>query len=89
MLTESISLPLGTTLVQALVQLGQETTGDADVVRGLLVRFGINEQNPPKDAQIVEIFSGLGKLAAEGSPLCDIGSLVRALSSFVCPFSIW
>jgi CCR4-NOT transcription complex subunit 1 len=49
----------------------------------LLTRFGITEQNPPNDAQAIEIFTALGRFAAEGTSLCDVGAVVRALSSFV------
>lgn len=69
--------------MQTLCQLGQEVTSDPDVVRALLLRFGISETNPPRDAQVVEIMTNLARLAAEGGTLCDVGALVRALSSFV------
>ncbi|KAI0637267.1 Not1-domain-containing protein [Trametes polyzona] len=76
-----LSLPPGTSLVQALVQLGSEVTGDPDVVRALFVRYGLTESNPPTDAQLVEITTALARLASEGAPLPDVGSVVRALSS--------
>lgn len=81
------SLPAGTSLVQVLIQLGPEITSDADTDRALLARFGITETNPPRDAQVVEIVSHLSRLAAEGTTLCDVGSLVRALSKLVRPFA--
>lgn len=77
------SLPPGTTLVQCLIQLGADITNDVEVARALLARFGINEQNPPKDFQVVEIFSTLGRHAADGVALCDVGVLVRAISNLV------
>ena len=77
------SLPPGTSLVQILIQLGPDITSDPDVVRALLARFGISDSNPPRDVQVVEIMSTLARLAAEGTAMCDVGSLVRALSSFV------
>jgi CCR4-NOT transcription complex subunit 1 len=77
------SLPPNTSLVQTLIQLGQDITSDPDTVRALLLRFGISESNPPRDAQVVEIMSTLARLAAEGTTMCDVGALVRALSSFV------
>lgn len=77
------SLPPGASLVQTLIQLGPEITSDADTVRALLLRFGISDANPPRDAQVVEIISSLARLAAEGTTLCDVGALVRALGSFV------
>jgi CCR4-NOT transcription complex subunit 1 len=77
------SLPPNTSLVQTLIQLGQDITNDSDTVRALLLRFGISESNPPRDAQVVEIMSTLARLAAEGTAMCDVGALVRALSSFV------
>jgi hypothetical protein len=76
-------LPPGTSLVQTLIQLGPDITSDPDTVRALLQRFGILDANPPQDAQLVEITSNLARLAAEGTTLCDVGALVRALSSFV------
>ncbi|KAN0075454.1 Not1 domain containing protein [Tylopilus felleus] len=78
----TLSLPPGASLVQTLIQLGPEITSDADTVRALLVRFGISDANPPRDAQVVEIVSSLARLAAEGTTLCDVGALVRALGSF-------
>ncbi|KAH8108458.1 Not1-domain-containing protein [Phellopilus nigrolimitatus] len=81
-LFQSLSLPSQTTLVQVLNQFGPEITSDVDVVRGLLARFGITDQTPPTDEQIVEIFSTLSRMAADGAALCDVGTLVRALSSF-------
>lgn len=77
------SLSPGASLVQTLIQLGPEITSDADTVRALLLRFGISDANPPRDAQVVEIISSLARLAAEGTTLCDVGALVRALGSFV------
>lgn len=77
------SLPPNTSLVQTLIQLGQDITSDPDTVRALLLRFGISESNPPRDAQVVEIMSTLARLAAEGTAVCDVGALVRAMSSFV------
>ncbi|KAG5220818.1 negative regulator of transcription [Salix suchowensis] len=74
------SLPAGTTLVQFLVQLGQDITSDPDVVRAALQRFGISEASLPRDNQTVEIVSSLARLAAEGSTVCDMGVLVRVLS---------
>ena len=79
----SRSLPPGASLVQTLIQLGPEITSDADTVRALLLRFGVSDANPPRDAQVVEIISSLARLAAEGTTLCDVGALVRALGSFV------
>lgn len=69
--------------MQTLCELGVEITSDANTIRALLQRFGITENTPPTDAQVIEIISSLSRLAAEGSSLCDAGALVRALSSFV------
>ena len=69
--------------MQALNQLGPEITSENEVVLGLLARFGVNEQNPPNDEFLVESFSSFSRLAADGSPLCDVGTFVRALSGFV------
>jgi CCR4-NOT transcription complex subunit 1 len=82
------SLSPGTSLVQTLIQLGPEITSDVDTVCALLQRFGISDGNPPRDNQLVEIMSNLARLAAEGTILCDVGALVRALSSFVSVYSI-
>ncbi|KAL5529441.1 hypothetical protein ACEPAG_5426 [Sanghuangporus baumii] len=81
-LFQTLSLPPQTGLVQALNQFGPEITSDTDVVKGLLARFGITEQNPPTTEQIVEIFSTLSRLTVENAQLCDVGALVRALSGF-------
>ncbi|KAG9318169.1 Not1-domain-containing protein [Chiua virens] len=78
----TLSLPSGASLVQTLIQLGPEITSDVDTVRALLLRFGISDANPPRDAQVIEIVSSLARLAAEGTTLCDVGTLVRALGSF-------
>jgi CCR4-NOT transcription complex subunit 1 len=77
------SLPSGTSLVQVLIQLGPDVVTDVDTARALLVRFGISNTSPPRDSQVVEIMSTLARLAAEGTTMCDVGLLVRALSSFV------
>lgn len=69
--------------MQTLIQLGPDITSDPDTVRALLLRFGISEVNPPRDVQVVEIISALARLAADGTAMCDVGALVRALSSFV------
>ncbi len=82
------SLPAGTSLVQALVQLGPEITGDAEVVRALLTRFGITESNPPTDSQVVELVTALARMASEGTMLPDVGAVVRALSSFVSHYGL-
>lgn len=79
----TLSLPPGTSLVQTLVQLGPDITSDHETVRALLARFGITDQNPPRDGQVIDIVSALARYAAEGKSLCDVGALVRALSSFV------
>ncbi|KAG9104806.1 hypothetical protein FRC06_009276 [Ceratobasidium sp. 370] len=81
----TLSLPPGTSLVQTLVQLGPDITADQETVRALLTRFGITDQAPPRDSQVVEIIATLARYAAEGKQLCDVGALVRALSSFSVP----
>ncbi|KAK7023882.1 Not1-domain-containing protein [Favolaschia claudopus] len=78
----TMSLPAGTSLVQVLIQLGPEITSEPEVVRALLMRYNISDANPPRDSFVVEIMSALGRLAAEGTTMCDVGALVRALSSF-------
>lgn len=77
------SLLPNTSLVDLLLNLGPEITSDADVVRSLLGRYGITDANPPRDVQVVETMSMLSRQAVEGKLICDVGSLVRALSSFV------
>lgn len=76
----------GTTLVQVFNQLGPEITSDTDTVRVLMHRFGISDTNPPKDASVIEYMVVLARLAADGSVLGDVGSFVRAISSFVSAF---
>lgn len=82
-LLSAISLSPGTTLVQGFNQLGPEITSDTDTVRALMHRFGVSEANPPKDATVIEYMVVLAHLAADGSVLGDVGSFVRAISSFV------
>ncbi|KLO12020.1 Not1-domain-containing protein [Schizopora paradoxa] len=77
-----ISLPSGTTLVQLMVQLGPDLTSNANVLRGILGRFGISEHHAPTDALNVELFSTLGRLAAEGTPMGDVGLLVQMMGAF-------
>lgn len=69
--------------MEVLIQLGPDITSDPEVIIGLLERFGISEANPPRDAQVIEIISTLSRLAGEGSVICDVGALVRALVSYV------
>ncbi|EGN96141.1 hypothetical protein SERLA73DRAFT_112282 [Serpula lacrymans var. lacrymans S7.3] len=78
----TLSLPPGASLVQTLIQLGPDITSDADTIRALLLRFGISDATPPRDSQVIELITSLARLAAEGTTLCDVGALVRALSSF-------
>lgn len=66
-----------------LLQLGPDITSDPDIIRSLLARYGITDANPPRDVQVVETMTILSRQAAEGKVMCDVGSLVRALSSFV------
>ncbi|EDR11008.1 uncharacterized protein LACBIDRAFT_141130, partial [Laccaria bicolor S238N-H82] len=78
----NLSVTPGTTSVQALVQFGPDITSDVDAIRALLERFGISDANPPRDAEVMEMMTTLGRLAAEGSVLCDVGALVRALGTY-------
>ena len=71
-------------MVQVLIQLGPDITSDPEAVRGLLERFGITAASPPRDSQVAEVISALARLAAEGTVICDVGSLVRAFASYVC-----
>lgn len=77
------SISTHNSLVQVLILLGPDLTSDPEAVRGLLERFGITSANPPLDTQVVELISILASLAAEGSTICDVGALIRALASFV------
>lgn len=77
------SLLPNTSLVDILLEFGPEITSDPDVVRSLLARYGITDANPPRDVQVVETMTILARHATEGRTICDVGSLVRALSSFV------
>ncbi|KAG8856743.1 hypothetical protein FRB96_006246 [Tulasnella sp. 330] len=79
----TISLSPGTTVVQALNQLGPELTSDADIVRALLLRFGVSDASPPQTMQVVEIIVTLSRTAMEGKQICDVAALVRALATFV------
>ncbi|KAG6820801.1 hypothetical protein H0H93_011566, partial [Arthromyces matolae] len=78
----NLSLSPNTSLVDLLLQLGPDITSDADVVRSLLGRYGITDANPPRDHALLETMTALSRQAAEGKPLCDVGALVRAFSSF-------
>ena len=70
--------------MQALVYLlGPDATSDIDVVRALFARFGVNENNPPTDAQAAELISSLARMASEGTVLCDVGMAVRVLNGLV------
>ncbi|KAG8817898.1 hypothetical protein FRC17_011048 [Serendipita sp. 399] len=70
-----ISLQQGTTLAQALIQLGPELTTDVDVVRALFLRYDISESSPPTDLQLLEVVNRLARSASEGSVLPDVKAL--------------
>ncbi|KAG8902291.1 hypothetical protein FRB99_004653 [Tulasnella sp. 403] len=78
----TVSLPPGTSLVQALNQLGPDLTADPEIVRAIMARFGVSDATPPQTKQVVEIISTLARCAVEGKQLCDVGALTRALSTF-------
>ncbi|KAH9981460.1 Not1-domain-containing protein [Lactifluus volemus] len=82
-----LSLSPGTTLVQVFNQLGPEITSDTETARALMHRFGFSDANSPKDATVIEYMVVLARLAADGSVLGDVGSLVRAISSFSSPIN--
>ena len=69
--------------MQVLVQFGPEVTSDVDVVRAILARFGVDASKPPTDEQVIDIFTNLARLAAEGGMLCDAGALVVVFSGLV------
>ncbi|KAK7693144.1 hypothetical protein QCA50_002710 [Cerrena zonata] len=75
------SFPPDVSLLQALVQFGQEVTGDVEVIRAILARFSVDESKPPTDEQVSEIFTSLARLAADGGMICDAGALVRVYSN--------
>jgi CCR4-NOT transcription complex subunit 1 len=77
-----ISLAHGTSFAQALIQFGPEWTGDLEVVRALMARFGITENAPPTDMQVLEAVSRLARYAIEGSAMPDVRVLVKAFNSF-------
>lgn len=79
----TISLSPGTSLVQTLCQLGPDLTADPETVLALLRRFGVSESSPPRESQVSEILQTLARYAGEGSPLCDVGALVKAICSLV------
>lgn len=79
-----ISLPQGTTLAQALTQLGPELTTDKEIVRAMFARFGITDSNPPTDLQVLEVINRLAKYAIEGNAMPDIRGAVKAFNSYVC-----
>ena len=77
------SLSPGTSLVQTLCQLGPDLTADPETVIALLRRFGVSEGSPPRESQVSEILQTLARYAGEGSPLCDVGAVVKAICSLV------
>jgi hypothetical protein len=79
----SISLPPGTNLVQTLIQLGPDITSDPETIRSIFLRFNISDTSPPRDPQVLEIVATLATCATEGTPLCDVGAVIRAIASFV------
>lgn len=82
-----INLSQGTTLAQALTQLGPELTTDKEIVRAMFAKFQITEANPPTDLQVLEVINRLAKFAIEGTSMPDIRGVVKAFNSFVCvPF---
>lgn len=84
-LLSRLSLAQGTSFAQALIQLGPEWTGDVEVVRALMARFGITENNPPADLQVLEAVNRLARYAIEGSAMPDVRVLVKAFNSFNVP----
>ncbi|KAF8319573.1 uncharacterized protein EI90DRAFT_3081841 [Cantharellus anzutake] len=76
-----LSLSPGTSLVEALCQLGPGLTSDPDTVLALLQRFGLSASSPPHENQVVQILSTLARYSAEGTPLCDVASLIMAICS--------
>ena len=77
------SLQPNATLVQLMIQLGPEMTGDPDIMLALLARFGMSESTPPQDDQVVEIISQLSRLASESPVSTDVGTLVHTLARLV------
>lgn len=58
-------------------------TADPETVLALLRRFGVSEGSPPRESQVSEIMQTLSRYAGEGSPLCDVGAVVKAICSLV------
>ncbi|KIY43711.1 Not1-domain-containing protein [Fistulina hepatica ATCC 64428] len=77
-----MSLPSNTSPIQLLIQLGPDVTANHDIIKSVLVRFGISDTSPPTDSQVVDIFTTLARLASEGHAICDVAVLVRVLCSY-------
>ena len=71
-----------------MIQLGPEMTCDPEITSAVLARFGMTENSPPQDEQVVEIVSQLARLAAEGSISVDVGTLVHVLARSVSYTSV-
>lgn len=72
-----------------MIQLGPEMTCDPDITSAVLARFGMAENSPPQDEQVMEIISQLARLAAEGPISVDVGALVHVLARLVSTMSVW
>ena len=66
-----------------MIQLGPEMTCDPEITSAVLARFGMTENSPPQDEQVVEIVSQLARLAAEGPISVDVSTLVHVLAPLV------
>jgi hypothetical protein len=82
-LTYHFSLPIGTTLAEALIGLGTEVTADPEVILATFRRFGFSESSPPTESTILDLFTALSSVASEGEQLCDITSLIKTLIAMV------
>ncbi|TFK46033.1 Not1-domain-containing protein [Heliocybe sulcata] len=78
----NLTLPPGTTVVQALQQLGPDITEDPELVLAIFLRFGLSKANPPTEAQVIEVVATFARLATEGALTCDVSSVIRAINSF-------
>ena len=78
-----LSLRKNDRLVDVLLNLGPDITGDPDIIFAIFRRFGYSDVSPPEDTEVLEILTGLAALAAEGVQLCDTNALVKTLISFV------
>jgi CCR4-NOT transcription complex subunit 1 len=77
----ALTLVPGASLVPTLAQMGPELTGHIEIVLSLFLRFGISDVTPPPESLVLDIVSALGRLAMEGTLMCDANVIIQALAS--------